>query len=163
MESLIPVINKLQDVFGAIGQRSIDLPQITVVGSQSTGKSSVLEGIVGRDFLPRGNGVVTRRPLVLQLYNIPAAKPNPSNKGASSSGTPGEGCNGGKQVATYQAQGEEWGEFLHIPGKRFYDFDEIRAGKNNVEFLSFRCIYHLTKPILALHISLLLVLFFPRN
>jgi hypothetical protein len=56
MESLIPVVNKLQDVFGAIGHQSIDLPQIVVVGSQSAGKSSVLENIVGRDFLPRGSG-----------------------------------------------------------------------------------------------------------
>lgn len=70
MDHLIPVVNKLQDVFGAIGHQSIDLPQITVVGSQSSGKSSVLENIVGRDFLPRGVGVVTRRPLVLQLYTI---------------------------------------------------------------------------------------------
>jgi dynamin 1-like protein len=29
-----------------------------------------LEAIVGRSFLPRGHGIVTRRPLVLQLYNI---------------------------------------------------------------------------------------------
>lgn len=48
MENLIPLANKLQDVFGAIGQQTIDLPQITVVGSQSAGKSSVLEHIVGR-------------------------------------------------------------------------------------------------------------------
>ena len=39
MEQLIPVVNKLQDVFGAIGQQTLDLPQITVVGSQSAGKS----------------------------------------------------------------------------------------------------------------------------
>ncbi|WMV06663.1 hypothetical protein MTR67_000048 [Solanum verrucosum] len=34
----------------------------------SSGKSSVLESVVGRDFLPRGSGIVTRRPLVLQLH-----------------------------------------------------------------------------------------------
>lgn len=50
MDQLIPVVNKLQDVFGAIGQQALDLPQITVVGSQSAGKSSVLENIVGRLF-----------------------------------------------------------------------------------------------------------------
>ncbi|URE10711.1 dynamin-related protein [Musa troglodytarum] len=36
----------------------------------SSGKSSVLESIVGKDFLPRGSGIVTRRPLVLQLHKI---------------------------------------------------------------------------------------------
>ncbi|MPC22756.1 Dynamin-1-like protein [Portunus trituberculatus] len=45
----------------------MQLPQIVVVGSQSAGKSSVLESLVGRSFLPRGIGIVTRRPLVLQL------------------------------------------------------------------------------------------------
>ena len=54
MERLIPVINKLQDVFNALGSDPLDLPQIIAVGSQSAGKSSVLEHIVGRDFLPRG-------------------------------------------------------------------------------------------------------------
>jgi hypothetical protein len=44
------------------------LPTVVVVGGQSSGKSSVLESIVGRDFLPRGSGIVTRRPLVLQLH-----------------------------------------------------------------------------------------------
>ena len=38
---------------------------------QSSGKSSVLEGLVGRTFLPRGTGIVTRRPLVLQLIYSP--------------------------------------------------------------------------------------------
>ncbi|CAM9790656.1 unnamed protein product, partial [Laminaria digitata] len=73
MEDLIPIVNKLQDVFSAIGQSPIDLPQIVVIGSQSSGKSSVLENVVGRDFLPRGTGIVTRRPLVLQLYNTAGA------------------------------------------------------------------------------------------
>ncbi|KAG7268764.1 hypothetical protein CRUP_034248 [Coryphaenoides rupestris] len=66
MEALIPVINKLQDVFNTVGADVIQLPQIAVVGTQSSGKSSVLESLVGRDLLPRGTGVVTRRPLILQ-------------------------------------------------------------------------------------------------
>lgn len=70
MEALIPTINKLQDVFNTIGQEAIQLPQIVVVGSQSSGKSSVLEAIVGKDFLPRGTGIVTRRPLILQLIHV---------------------------------------------------------------------------------------------
>uniref|UniRef100_A0AAX7T6T0 Interferon-induced GTP-binding protein Mx n=1 Tax=Astatotilapia calliptera TaxID=8154 RepID=A0AAX7T6T0_ASTCA len=73
MEELIPLVNKLQDAFSSIGQAcNLDLPQIAVVGGQSAGKSSVLENFVGRDFLPRGSGIVTRRPLVLQLINSSA-------------------------------------------------------------------------------------------
>uniref|UniRef100_A0A8D0DBW5 Dynamin-1-like protein n=1 Tax=Sander lucioperca TaxID=283035 RepID=A0A8D0DBW5_SANLU len=70
MEALIPVINKLQDVFNTVGADIIHLPQIAVVGTQSSGKSSVLESLVGRDLLPRGTGIVTRRPLILQLVNV---------------------------------------------------------------------------------------------
>ncbi|KAH9697010.1 Dynamin-related protein 3A [Citrus sinensis] len=93
--SVIPLVNKLQDIFAQLGSQStIELPQVAVVGSQSSGKSSVLEALVGRDFLPRGNDICTRRPLVLQLL----------------------------QTKT----DEEYGEFLHLPGKRFYDFSEIR-------------------------------------
>jgi len=50
----------------------VDLPQIVVVGGQSSGKSSVLESIVGRDFLPRGTEIVTRRPTIIQLVNTPS-------------------------------------------------------------------------------------------
>uniref|UniRef100_A0A668VD71 Interferon-induced GTP-binding protein Mx n=1 Tax=Oreochromis aureus TaxID=47969 RepID=A0A668VD71_OREAU len=72
MEDLIPLVNRMQDAFAAIGQNAnLDLPQIAVVGGQSAGKSSVLENFVGKDFLPRGSGIVTRRPLVLQLMNSP--------------------------------------------------------------------------------------------
>lgn len=102
MENLIPVVNKLQDVFSAIEQRPLDLPLIAVVGSQSSGKSSVVESIVGRDLLPRGAGIVTRRPLVLQLYNTSVGE--------------FEGVSGDA----------EWGEFLHLPGQRFSDFNLIR-------------------------------------
>jgi dynamin 1-like protein len=88
------------------------------VGSQSAGKSSVLEkydamkkpsflvltslswfsSLVGRDFLPRGQGIVTRRPLILQLVHT---APPPS--------------------ATYS----EYAQFLHVD-KRFTDFNEVR-------------------------------------
>jgi len=34
MESLIPVINKLQDVFNTVGSEVIQLPQIVVIGTQ---------------------------------------------------------------------------------------------------------------------------------
>ncbi|CAN1811682.1 Dynamin-related protein 3A [Linum perenne] len=66
--SVIPIVNNLQEIFAQLGSQSaIDLPQVAVVGSKSSGKSSVLEAVVGRDFLPRGNDICTRRPLVLQL------------------------------------------------------------------------------------------------
>ncbi|KAG5942285.1 vacuolar protein sorting-associated protein 1 [Claviceps sorghi] len=112
--ALIQLVNKLQDVFSTVGVNNpIDLPQIVVVGSQSSGKSSVLENIVGRDFLPRGNGIVTRRPLVLQLNNRPA----------QSNGIKPEEVSNSDDVA---ANADEWGEFLHIPGQKFYDFGKIR-------------------------------------
>uniref|UniRef100_A0A671VDL4 Dynamin-1-like protein n=1 Tax=Sparus aurata TaxID=8175 RepID=A0A671VDL4_SPAAU len=80
MEALIPVINKLQDVFNTVGADIIQLPQIVVVGTQSSGKSSVLESLVGRDILPRGTGVVTRRPLILQLVHIDPEDRRKSNE-----------------------------------------------------------------------------------
>ncbi|EGC46905.1 vacuolar sorting protein [Histoplasma capsulatum var. duboisii H88] len=115
--SLISLVNKLQDVFTTVGvQNPIDLPQIVVVGSQSSGKSSVLENIVGRDFLPRGSGIVTRRPLVLQLINRPA-----SSK-AQTNGVKDEKL----ETTDKEANLDEYGEFLHIPGQKFYDFNKIR-------------------------------------
>ncbi|CAL1278910.1 unnamed protein product [Larinioides sclopetarius] len=66
---LIDMMNDLQSKLVANGYSlDLSLPQIVVVGSQSAGKSSVLENIVGREFLPRGCGVVTRRPTLIQLY-----------------------------------------------------------------------------------------------
>jgi len=95
-------MNKIQDIFNDVSSASfaLELPQVAVVGSQSSGKSSVLEALVGRDFLPRGPDICTRRPLILQLVKM-------SNKAGVSAG--------------------EWGEFLHAPGKRFYDFERIRT------------------------------------
>lgn len=46
------------------------MPRIAVLGAQSSGKSSLLESIVGMNFLPRGSGVVTRRPLELRLNRL---------------------------------------------------------------------------------------------
>jgi dynamin 1-like protein len=69
----------------------------------------VLENIVGRDFLPRGSGIVTRRPLVLQLINIPG-----SHDDVDAAESPSA------------AEQPEFGEFLHQPNRRFYDFAEIR-------------------------------------
>jgi len=119
---VVSIVNKLQDVFSAVGTSAsqIDLPQICVLGSQSSGKSSVLENIVGRDFLPRGTGIVTRRPLVLQLIHRPVPNvPNGIKSPASPGPTNNKGSNGTNE--------NEWGEFLHLPGEKFFDFDKIRA------------------------------------
>lgn len=62
---------------------------------------------MGRDFLPRGSGIVTRRPLVLQLIHLPASD--------MSGGT------------------EEYGEFLHLD-RRFTDFNAIRQEIENETF-----------------------------
>ncbi|KAH9915803.1 Dynamin central region-domain-containing protein [Epithele typhae] len=115
---IVNVVNKLQDVFSAVGSSAaqIDLPQICVLGSQSSGKSSVLENIVGRDFLPRGSGIVTRRPLVLQLMNRkPTAGANGSAKTSAED-----------LKSDPQSNPDEWGEFLHLPGQKFFDFTKIR-------------------------------------
>jgi len=101
LEGLLPVINKLQDVLATMGAHPLDLPQIAVVGSQSAGKSSVLETLVGKDFLPRGNDIVTRRPLILQLLNT-------------------NHING-------PDRGKEWATFLHTKNERWYDYRKIRS------------------------------------
>ncbi|XP_032841937.2 dynamin-1-like protein isoform X4 [Tyto alba] len=113
MEALIPVINKLQDVFNTVGADIIQLPQIVVVGTQSSGKSSVLESLVGRDLLPRGTGVVTRRPLILQLVHV---SPEDGRKTAGDEN---------------EIDAEEWGKFLHTKNKIYTDFDEIRQEIEN--------------------------------
>ncbi|KAH9051941.1 P-loop containing nucleoside triphosphate hydrolase protein [Lactarius vividus] len=50
---------------------ALKLPSIVVIGSQSSGKSSVLEALVGHEFLPKGNNMVTRRPIELTLIHTP--------------------------------------------------------------------------------------------
>ncbi|KAJ1270586.1 hypothetical protein BS78_06G063700 [Paspalum vaginatum] len=96
-QAVIPLVNSLQDIIARLdgdAAAGLELPQVAAVGGQSSGKSSVLEALVGRDFLPRGPDICTRRPLVLQLVRHSAP--------------------------------EEWGEFLHLPGRRFHDFEQIK-------------------------------------
>ena len=73
LRSIITLVDHLRD---AGLQKYIKLPRIATLGTQSSGKSSVLESIVGLNFLPRGDGVVTRRPLELRLvHTYDQAKP----------------------------------------------------------------------------------------
>uniref|UniRef100_A0A2S2NYC0 Dynamin-1-like protein n=1 Tax=Schizaphis graminum TaxID=13262 RepID=A0A2S2NYC0_SCHGA len=108
MESLIQIINKLQDVFAVIGEHQIDLPQIVVVGSQSSGKSSVLESLVGRSFLPRGTGIVTRAPLILQMIRYNKEDKDKVIK------------------STKKHDIKCWATFLHKTDVIYDNFDEVR-------------------------------------
>jgi len=101
LRRLISVVDDLRDV-GL--QKYINLPRIVVVGTQSGGKSSVLESIVGLDFLPRGDGVVTRRPLELRLVHIPESDQT--------------------RLA------DSWAVFAACPDKIFTNFDDVRAEIN---------------------------------
>lgn len=114
MENLIEIVNKLQEIMAKASVNcKLKLPQMVIVGAQSSGKSSIIESIVGKEFLPRGTGIVTRRPLIIQLKNIIPSKNHPF---------------------------QEWGEFNHLDKQQFNDFNEIKkeiekdtariAGKN---------------------------------
>lgn len=66
---------EIRGMLQGVGQSgTLTLPSIAVIGSQSSGKSSVLEAIVGHEFLPKGSNMVTRRPIELTLVNTPDAK-----------------------------------------------------------------------------------------
>ncbi|KAL3767340.1 hypothetical protein ACHAWO_007283 [Cyclotella atomus] len=131
MEELIPIASKLQDVLGALGQNtSLDLPQIVVIGGQSSGKSSVLESIVGRSFLPRGTGIVTRRPLILQLFNTAEGKDEFDDEEEDDERKSDHNVSTRRKqrdrTGSFNEDHEEWGEFLHHPGRRYTDFTSIR-------------------------------------
>ena len=53
------MLNKIDKLFACNVGDYIDLPQIVVVGDQSSGKSSVLEGLTDLPF-PRDSGLCTR-------------------------------------------------------------------------------------------------------
>lgn len=66
---------EIRSILQTVGQsNTLTLPSIVVIGSQSSGKSSVLEAIVGHEFLPKGSNMVTRRPIELTLVNTPDAQ-----------------------------------------------------------------------------------------
>jgi GTP-binding protein EngB required for normal cell division len=77
-EQMMLLTKKMIEIRGllqTVGQSdTLTLPSIVVIGSQSSGKSSVLEAIVGHEFLPKGHNMVTRRPIELTLVNTPDAQ-----------------------------------------------------------------------------------------
>lgn len=89
--------------------------------------------IVGRDFLPRGSGIVTRRPLVLQLVHTPAPQPSASSsRPKRAPSTDGYASPSTSEPPQFRPTPNytEYGEFLHLD-KRFTDFAEIRREIEN--------------------------------
>lgn len=74
-QTLIKTINTLSTLFPKSDAFTIKLPKIVCVGSQSSGKSSLMSGLIGMNLLPTGKEMVTRCPLNLQLihHDIPRA------------------------------------------------------------------------------------------
>lgn len=68
MEDLVKQLNVLQNsLTQADISKLIQLPEIIVVGEQSSGKSSVLQSIIEREILPKGQGIVTRCPIRIRM------------------------------------------------------------------------------------------------
>lgn len=70
IQPLLMAVDSMREI---LSDTNIQIPSIVVVGDQSSGKSSVLEAISSIG-LPRGNGIVTRCPLVLRLVRQSDAK-----------------------------------------------------------------------------------------
>ena len=66
---LLNISTSITDILG--NNSTFSIPQLVVVGTQSSGKSSLLNSIIGLDILPTGTNMVTRTPLSLQLINSP--------------------------------------------------------------------------------------------
>lgn len=97
---LIKIVDDLRD----LGLNNVfELPKICVLGTQSAGKSSVLESIIGLDCLPRGSGLVTRRPLELRLCHM-----------------------------HYSDTSEPWAEFEELKGQKIYDFNLVKDKINEL-------------------------------
>ena len=61
-----PTLDLVDDLRKLGLQKDVPIPQIAVMGDQSSGKSSVLEALSGVPF-PRGTGLVTRCPCQLTM------------------------------------------------------------------------------------------------
>jgi len=64
-KDILNIGNALNSIF--VNRKDISIPKLAVVGSQSSGKSSILNSILGMDILPTGSNMVTRGPLQLEL------------------------------------------------------------------------------------------------
>ena len=93
--AVVDTLARLQQLAATLGATDAldSLPQIVVLGSQSAGKSSTIESLVGLSFLPRGTGIVTRCPLLLHL--------RPRDTGPADYGVFGHG--GGAPISDMEA------------------------------------------------------------
>jgi dynamin 1-like protein len=64
-KEILRIGNILNSIF--LNRNEIEIPHMVVVGSQSSGKSSILNSILGMDILPTGTNMVTRCPIQLEL------------------------------------------------------------------------------------------------
>ena len=65
-ERMIALGDALQ---GVLKDSSVKIPRIITLGTQSSGKSSVLNSLIGMDILPTGKQMVTRTPLHLEVVH----------------------------------------------------------------------------------------------
>ncbi len=65
-ERMIALGDALQ---GVLKDSTIKIPRIITLGTQSSGKSSVLNSLIGMDILPTGKQMVTRTPLHLEVVH----------------------------------------------------------------------------------------------
>uniref|UniRef100_A0A665WED1 Dynamin-1-like protein n=1 Tax=Echeneis naucrates TaxID=173247 RepID=A0A665WED1_ECHNA len=114
METLIPTINRLQEVFLTVGAEIIQLPQIVVVGSQvsqqntHTRKSFLISLFSMSNYILRFSAVIKNETL-LNLSHCVATEQ-------------------WKELSLREpgVKAEEWGTFLHCKNQIFTDFQEIR-------------------------------------
>ena len=73
---ILQIANELNGLFSEVNDNNhkISLPKIVVVGTQSSGKSTVLNAIMALDILPTGRNMVTRTPLDIRLHKNKDAK-----------------------------------------------------------------------------------------
>lgn len=56
MDSLVQVVSKLNRVLQATGDARLRPPLCVALGAQSSGKSSVIDALIGLDLIPRNTG-----------------------------------------------------------------------------------------------------------
>ncbi|KAE9547206.1 hypothetical protein FO519_009582 [Halicephalobus sp. NKZ332] len=88
----------------------ISLPHIVVVGTESTGKTSLINRIVNKDFLPSGTGIVTRMPIKIGLIRTPLDDPRRRES---------------------KVEHDDWAEIDQDP-KIYTDFNEVSNRLRNI-------------------------------